>query len=91
MVTDDLSDHYPTLVILHNIEQCKKGKVKIHKRKIDSDEIDSIKTDLDRMDWTCLNSMGVNEAFEFFHTTLLGTIDVHCPKREYSINHDKII
>ena len=36
VVVDDLSDHYPALVVLNNIEQCKKDKVKIAKRKIDS-------------------------------------------------------
>ena len=39
VVTDDLSDHYPTLVVLHNVEKCKKDKVKIIKRKIDSGAI----------------------------------------------------
>ena len=31
VVVDDLSDHYPALVVLNNIEQCKKDKVKIAK------------------------------------------------------------
>ena len=47
VVTDDLSDHYPTLVVLHNIEKCKKDKVKIIKRKIDSGAIALLNADLD--------------------------------------------
>ena len=43
------------------------------------------------VDWTCLNDKNVNEAFEYFHSTLVGTMDVHCPKKEYSISQDKII
>ena len=35
--------------------------------------------------------MNVNEAFEYFHLTLVGTMDVHCPKKEYNISQEKII
>ena len=35
--------------------------------------------------------MNVNEAFEYFHSTLLKSIDAHCLKREYSISYDKMI
>ena len=91
VVTDDLSDHYPTLVVLHNVEHCKKDKVKITKRKIDSISIELIKKELDSVEWTCVYSMNVNEAFEHFHSTLVGTIDTHCPKREYSVSYGKIV
>ena len=90
-MTDDLSDHYPTLVVLHNVEHCKKDKVKITKRKIDSISIELIKKELDSVEWTCAYSMNVNEAFEHFHSTLVGTIDTHCPKREYSVSYGKIV
>ena len=50
-----------------------------------------LKADLVNVDWTCLNDMNVNEAFEYFHSTLVGTMDAHCPKKEYSISQDKII
>ena len=91
VITDDLSDHYPSIVILHNIEKCKKDRVKITKRRIDSASIELIKTDVDSVDWTCIDSMDVNEAFEYYHHILLKSIDAHCPKREYSISYDKII
>ena len=91
VITDDLSDYYPSLVILNNIEKCKKDKVKITKRRVDSASIELIKTEVDSVDWSCIDSMNVNEAFEYFHSTLLKSIDAHCPKREYSISYDKII
>ena len=91
VITDDLSDHYPSLVILNNVEKCKKDKVKIAKRRVDSASIELIKTEIDNVDWSCIDSMNVNEAFEYFHSILLKSIDVHCPKREYSISHDKVI
>ena len=91
VITDDLSDHYPSLVILNNIEKCKKDKAKITKRRVDSASIELIKTEVDSVDWSCIDSMNVNEAFEYFHSTLLKSIDAHCPKREYSISYDKII
>ena len=78
-------------MVLHNVEKCKKDKVKIIKRKIDSGAIALLNADLASVDWTCLNDMNVNEAFEYFHSTLVGTMDVHCPKKEYSISQDKII
>ena len=91
VITDDLSDHYPSLVILNNIEKCKRDKVKITKRRIDSASIELIKTELDSVDWTCIDDMDVKEAFKYFHTILLNSMDEHCPKREYSISYDKII
>ena len=91
VITDDLSDHYPSLVILNNIEKCKRDKVKITKRRIDSASIELIRTELDSVDWTCIDDMDVNEAFKYFHTILLNSMDEHCPKREYSISYDKII
>ena len=66
VITDDLSDHYPSLVILNNVEKCKKDKVKITKRRIDSASIESIKTELDSVDWNCIDNMDVNEAFKYF-------------------------
>ena len=91
VITDDLSDHYPSLVILNNVEKCKRDKVKITKRRIDSASIELIKTEVDSVDWTCIDNMNVNEAFKYFHTILLNSMDEHCPKREYSISYDKII
>ena len=91
VVTDDLSDHFLSLVVLHNINKCKKDKVKICKRKIDSKANDLIKTELDSVNWTYINTMSVNEAFDSFHSTLLETIQTFCPKKEYCISHDKII
>ena len=91
VVTDDLSDHYLSLLILHNVEKGKKDGVNITKRRVDSASIELIKTDLDSVDWACLDRMDVNEAFEYFHPILLKSIDAHCPKREYSISQDKII
>ena len=90
VVVDDLSDHYPALVVLNNIEQCKKDKVKIAKRKIDSKSVGLIRDDLDNIDWNCLDIMNVNEAFDCFHSTLTSIIDKHCPKREFSISYGKI-
>ena len=86
VITDDLSDHYPSLVILNNVEKCKRDKVKITKRRIDSASIELIKTEVDSVDWTCIDNMDVNEAFKYFHTILLNSMDEHCPKREYSIS-----
>ena len=91
VITDDLSDHYPRFVILNNVEKCKRDKVKITKRRIDSASIELIKTELDSVDWTCIDNMDVNKAFKYFHTILLNSMDKHCPKREYSISYDKII
>ena len=91
VLVDDLSDHYPTLVVINNIEQCKKDKVKIVKRKMDSNSIETIKQDIHNIDWDCIDSMNVNDAFDFFHSTLTNTIDKHCPKQEYSVSYGKII
>ena len=90
VVVDDLSDHYPVLVVINNIEHCKKDKVKIAKQKIDSKSIGLIKHDLNNIDWNCIDNMNVNESFDCFHSLLTSTIDKHCPKQEFRISYGKI-
>ena len=58
---------------------------------MDYNSIKSIKTELDSVDWACLDAMNANEAFEHFHSNLLETFETHCPKKEYSIRCDRII
>ena len=91
VIVEDMSDHYPCLVILHNVNLSKKDKVSITKRNITDDSIDTIKRKLDSVDWMYLEDLDVNEAFESFHEKLTNTIDEVCPQKEFRIRQDKLI
>ena len=73
------------------LKNVKKDRVTITKRRIDNASIELIKNDVDSVDWACIDSMEVNEAFEYFYHILSKSIDAHCPKRDYSISYNKIV
>ena len=91
VIVDDLSDHYPCLVILYNMNQCKRDKVTICKRKFTDDCFMKINAKLNSVDWSSLDQLNTSEAFEKFHTELTRIIDEICPMKEYKIRRDKII
>ena len=91
VIVEDMSDHYPCLMVIHNVNLSKKDKVTITKRSITDDAIFTIKGKLDNVDWMYLKELEVNEAFESFHKKLTHTIDEVCPQKEFRIRQDKLI
>ena len=91
VIIDDLSDHYPCLMVVHNVNLSRKDKVTVSKRSITDESIVKIRHRLDSVDWSYLNNQGVNEAFESFHTKLTDTIDEVCPQKELKLRQDKLI
>ena len=91
ILLDDISDHYPCLVILHNIYKCKKDKIRITKRTLNDSTINQLNDTLSNTDWNYLEKLDANEGFNKFHETLTLALDRTYPKREYLIRHDKIV
>ena len=91
IVYEDISDHFPCIVVLRNVTKSKKDTVKITKRNFTDTSIHEIESVMSSTDWTCLHGMSVNDSFNYFHKTLLGCIDNICPKKEYNIHRDKLV
>ena len=91
ILLDDISDHYPCLVILHDVNKCKRDKIRITKRTLNDLTIDQLNDTLSNVDWSYLEKLDANEGFNKFHETLTSALDRTCPKREFLIRHDKVI
>ena len=91
VIVEDISDHYPCLMIIHNVNLSKKDRVTVTKRSITDDSIITIRNKLDNVDWMYLNELDVNDAFESFHKKLTNTIDEVCPQKEFRIRQDKLV
>ena len=76
ILIDDISDHFPSLVFLHNQKCAKKEAKKIHTREINDTKISQIKNELNMVNWVNeLSEHNVNTAFSSFHTKLVETIE----------------
>ena len=91
VLLDDTSDHYPCLVLLHNLNKCKKDKVRISKRTLTDSSIQQLNNTLVQENWSYLEYLDVNEGFSKFHDTLTIALDKTCPRKKYLVRHDKII
>ena len=91
IILDDISDHYPCLVLLHNVNKCKKDKIRISKRSFTQSSIENLNRILCETDWNYLKGLQVNDAFNKFHETLTSALDKTCPRKEYFVRHDKIV
>ena len=91
VLLDDISDHYPCLVLLHDVNKCKKDKVIINKRTINESTIQQLNDILNQTDWTYLEKLDANAGFTKFHEAVTCAFDTACPKKEYLIRQDKIV
>ena len=91
VLLDDISDHYPCLVLLHDMNKCKKDKIRISKRTFTESSIQQLNDTLTQTDWTYLEHLDANEGFTKFHEALTVALDNVCPKKEYLIRQDKIV
>ena len=76
VLLDDTSDHYPYLVLLHNLNKCKKDKVRISKRTLTDSSIQQLNNTLVQENWSYLEYLDVNEGFNKFHETLTIALDI---------------
>ena len=60
---------------------CKRNEqsVKVTKRQIAPDTLQSIKHELSLIDWQLLKTLGTEESFKYFTSTLNATIDKYAP------------
>ena len=92
ILIDDISDHFPRIVLLKNQKICKKEPLKIRTREINDSKIAELKNTLDRVDWEDrLSEYNANDTFNSFHTLLVETVETVLPENTKTINHHKIV
>ena len=65
VIVDNISDHYPSLIVFEDLNLTKCAPHQIKKRKIGTKEINEIKARLANINWeTELATKSTNEAFE---------------------------
>ena len=82
ILVEDISDHMPILIIkFRNQNKSMKGYKTFKSRKLDSEAIIKIKTELNDRDWTrLLMDLDTNDSFNLLHNTLTDSIDRHAPE-----------
>ncbi len=91
IIVSDISDHLPCLLFLDKIAKKTKQPVKISKRRITPDAIQSIKDELSLINWQSLRALGTEESFSTFTTALNAAIDKYAPLITKTVSPSKII
>ena len=82
VIIDNISDHYPSLVMLEDFNLTKSAPRKIKRRKVGTKEINEIKARLANINWEIeLANQSTNEAFNMFHDNLIKIIDMVAPDK----------
>ena len=81
LILDDMSDHLPCLALLKQTKISDKTPLTFTSRKLNEAKINTIKQDLNQVDWTnLLNRLPCNESFNAFHNKLEEIMDKTAPK-----------
>ena len=86
VLTDDLSDHYPSVTTISDINQSKINKTHTG-RNLNKKAVESILDDLKCTDWhEKLQHLSTENSFQVFHSIITQSIDLHAPVKEISTN-----
>ena len=92
IILTDLSDHYPTLLEISNLDIYKKQPMKIKTRKLDHNNVVRINDKLETIDWdSLLNDVDTESSCNTYQRTISSTLDEISPVKEYTINPNKAI
>ena len=89
LIINDNSDHLPCFNILNDVMPGIKRPIEISHRKLTQKVIKNMRTDLLGVNWECLDSMNVNQSFEYFHTILHERLNEHAPLKTIAIRSKK--
>ena len=83
IIRDDMSDHYPCLIILPELSDTFNLKRTIYKHTMKERNLTDLKSKLSSYDWpSILSPETCDESFNIFHTILMNSIDDACPERK---------
>ena len=88
ILIDDISDHFPSVVFLHNQKCAKREAKRIHTREVNDTKISQIKNKLNVVNWVeKLSDQNADITFSSFHTKLVETIETVIPEKIKTISY----
>ena len=92
ILTEDISDHLPILVLLGNQKKYLKESKKVTVRNLSEENIHKIRNDLDSVKWEeILSVYDCTKGFETFHNTVIESINKHAPVEIKRVTYKKQI
>ena len=95
IIIDDISDHFPILVLLPNQKKAKKEPKIVKVRKLDATTLEKIRQGIDSKNWSNeLGQLTADESFNLFHDHLCEQINSNAPeikKKSVSRNLQEIL
>jgi hypothetical protein len=90
VLTYDISDHLPVLILVGNIIK-PKSSLTIKCRPTDEQTMQNTLTHLKAINWDYLKDLSVNEAWNTFHSKINEVIETLTPLKSVTIPHNRII
>ena len=92
VMLSDISDHFPSLLIIGDIFAKKRAMKTMVSRQISDQRIRKLKQSLQKIDWSQLNRLSnTNEKYDLFIDELTTMVDSHLPEKEVTIPHKQYI
>ena len=89
VITDGMSDHFPCLLAFSlGHTQKQKDKIIIEKRKFNDTAILNIQQDLLFFDWSPVDTMSINDAYEFLIRAITSILDRRAPMKLIELKPD---
>ena len=90
ILLSDISDHLPCYVEIGEFNAGKKEATKIIKRKMNKENLNKIKADIESINWeTLLSDADTSESFNKLHIKILESLDKHAPEQEVFIKNKR--
>ena len=91
IIPNDISDHLPSVCILHSIQCPRKAPVTIRSRDTRKKNLDSLKVELECTNWqNLLPYEEIDKNMESLHNYFQELLDKHVPEREFELSGDKV-
>ena len=88
MLLDDMSDHLPSALVIHDVFANKKGKVSVTSRDMRPRYLLALKTHLEKMDWTKFTtSPDYDTNVTHIHEPLMISLGHYVPEKTRHINY----
>ena len=85
ILTTDLSDHFPCLLLINCECQHASSPLEFEQRNLNEDAVNSIKTDLAGVDWESLNTLDADDSYSFLVNEITASVEKHAPMRKVRI------
>jgi hypothetical protein len=87
----EFADHLPVFLFSAKHQHKNKEPLIFKYRQLNASTLDTIKSNLEVVDWTQLNDMNIDDAYTYFSDKLQGTLELFAPEKTARISNKFII